>query len=49
MREREREREGEGLKLNNKIIQRDESNVKESQHFNVSVLINRHQDFKNFD
>ena len=33
-------------KLENKIIQSDGFIVKESQRYNVSVLINQHQDFK---
>ena len=41
MRERER--------LKSKIIPSEESIVKESQHHNVSVLINHHQDFRKDD
>ena len=39
-RERERERE----KLKNKVIQREEVNVKESHRYNVLVLMNHHQE-----
>ena len=42
--ERERERERERDIKKNKVIQKEESNVKESQHYNVSVLMNHHQD-----
>ena len=31
-------------KIENKIIEREEFNVKENQRYNVSVLINHHQD-----
>ena len=31
----------------NKVVQTDEFIVKASQHYNISVLINHHQDFKN--
>ena len=31
-------------KLKNKVIQKEGFNVKESQHYNVSVLMNHHQD-----
>ena len=31
-------------KLKNKVIQKEEFHVKESQHNNVSVLMNHHQD-----
>ena len=41
--ERERERR------KNKVFQSDEFIVKESQCYNVSVLINHHQDLKNND
>ena len=30
----------------NKVIQRVEFNMKESRHYNVSVLINHYQDFE---
>ena len=43
MRERERERGGK-FKKKNKVIQRDEFNVKESRRHIVSVLMNLHQD-----
>ena len=43
MRERERER------FENKVIRREESNVKENRRYNVLVLINHHQNFKNDD
>ena len=33
-------------KLENKVIQREEINVKESQCYNVSVLMNHHQDLE---
>ena len=33
-------------KLKNKVIQREEFNVKESQHYNASVLMNYHQDLE---
>ena len=33
-------------KLKNKVIQREEFNVKESQHYNISVLRNHHQDLE---
>ena len=36
-------------KLKNKVIQSVEFIEKESKRYNVSVLINRHQDFKNSD
>ena len=39
----EREREREREKLKNKVIQIEEFDIKESQRFNVSVLMNRHQ------
>ena len=35
-------------KIENKVIQSDEFIVKESQCYNVSALINHHQDFKNW-
>ena len=38
----QRERE----KMKNKVIQREEFNVKESQRYNVSVLLNHHQDLE---
>ena len=34
------------MKLKNNIIQKEEFNVKESQRYNVSVLMNHHQDKK---
>ena len=43
---RERERERERVRLKNKVIQREEFNVKESQCYNVSVLMNHHQDLE---
>ena len=36
-----------GEKLKNKVIQSDEFIVKESRRYNISVLINYQQNFKN--
>ena len=35
--------------MKNKVIQNDEFIVKESRRYNILVLINHHQDFKNDD
>ena len=40
--ERERERERKRDKLKNKLTQTEVFNVKESQRYNVSVLMNQH-------
>ena len=45
MREREKERKRE--KLENKVTESEQFNMKESRRYNVSVLINHHQDLEN--
>ena len=35
-----------GEKLKNKVIKSEEFNVKERQHYNISVLLNHHQDLE---
>ena len=42
-------RQTDGEKWKNKVIQREEFIVKESQRYNVSVLITHHQDFRKED